>query len=475
MKKFFMKLFGGPVVHGHQTVSAWKLGVGFLVGVLILGWAVFSKAQITTWLTPGESIQVNFASDYRLRPYFSKAKIAFVPVGMVTDVEKADDGSSIVTVKLYGDARDRLGSAPAAVIRPTTMLGGNYFLDLEPGGDKGRFEGDMIPKERAKLPVELDKIIGTFQPDALQGMRGTLSKFDQTLGGGGRDALVRLFNDAPGALKPSGQVLTALQGRNPDDLTKVVDGFEVMARELAEPKGRLDAISTDLATLSTVLGRNGGNLTATLDDLPASLDSADRGLRRLNTTLDTLEDTADDVRPSVQELEKTLDRLDPVLDRAQPVVDDLRDALKDARPLVHKLVPDARELTDILHDLNPALDRVNGPIADLILNPYKGKGPYYQTATDKPIYKELGYAVAVLDRATMQNKNGSGLPFQAAVVPEFQEGLVANDGRPRSEATMNTLTDPFRINPPIQSPGEPPSPNPGLFPFLGGTPVKGEK
>ena len=75
-------------------------------------------------------------------------------------------------------------------------------------------------------------------------------------------------------------------------------------------------------------------------------------------------------------------------------------------------------------------------------------------------------------------RNGSGLPFQAAVVPELLEGLVANDGRPRSEATMSTLTDPFRINPPIQAPGEPPSSNPGhpgLFPFLGGTPVKGEK
>ncbi|MDT7643854.1 MAG: hypothetical protein QOC75_854, partial [Pseudonocardiales bacterium] len=48
MKNFFLKIFGGPVVHGHRTLSAWKLGLGFLVGVLIIGWGVFNKAQVTT-------------------------------------------------------------------------------------------------------------------------------------------------------------------------------------------------------------------------------------------------------------------------------------------------------------------------------------------------------------------------------------------------------------------------------------------
>lgn len=472
MKNFLGKLISGPVVHGHRTISPWKLGIWFLAGVLVVGWAVFNKAQITTWLTPGESIKVNFASDYRLRPYFSQVKIAFVPIGMVTAVKEEADRSATVTIKLYGDNRDRLGSAPSAVIRPTTLLGGNYFLDLEPGGDRGRFNGDLIPRERAKMPVELDQIIQTFQPDALAGMRGTLTKFDQTLAGGGREALQRLATDAPGALRPTGQVLDALRGTDPNhDLTNVVNGFEAAARELTEPKGRLDAIATDLASFSATFGERSGDFSATLDALPSALDSANDGLNRLNRTLDILQDTADDVRPSARELDKTLARLDPVLARARPVVSDLRDVLDDARPLVERLVPVSQDLTDVLDDLRgPVLDRVNGPIMDLLLGSYQGSGPYAQTSSDKPIFQELGYAVANLDRATMVDKNGSGIAFQAVPQPEPQENVVQNDGRPRVESLEHSVVDPQRINPPIQSPGEPPHANPGhpRLPLLGG-------
>jgi phospholipid/cholesterol/gamma-HCH transport system substrate-binding protein len=479
MKNFFLKIFGGPVVHGHRTLSAWKLGLGFLVGVLIIGWAVFNKAQVTTWLTPGETIKVNFASDYRLRPYFSQVKIAYVPVGMVTGVSQADDGSAMVDVKLYHDSRDRLGTAPSATIRPTTILGGNYFLDLEPGGDPGRFKDDVIPKDRANLPVELDKIAKALQPDALAGMKGTITKFDETLSGGGTAALQRLAADAPSSLGPTGQVLDALRGTDPNhDLTNVVHGFEATARELAEPKGRLDSILADLASTSAVFGNRSADFSSTLDDLPGALHSADHGLHRLNTTLDVLRDTADDIRPSAQELDKTLRKLDPVLKRARPVVSDLRDTLDDARPLLHNLVHNTRDLQDVLEDLRgPVLDRVNGPISDLILGKFQGHGPYAQTVTDKPVFEELGYAVADLDRATMQSKNGSGIAFEPMPIPEPGENLVQNNGQPRSETLERSVTDPLRINPPIQSPGQAPHASPGhpqLLPMMGGTSSDGE-
>jgi phospholipid/cholesterol/gamma-HCH transport system substrate-binding protein len=472
MKNFLMRIFGGPVVHGHRTLSAWKLGLGFLAGVLIIGWAVFNKAQITTWLTPGETIKVNFASDYRLRPYFSQVKIAYVPVGMVTGVSKADDGSAIVDVKLYGDSRDRLGSEPSAVIRPTTLLGGNYFLDLEPGGDRGRFNADLIPKERALLPVELDKVAKALQPDALAGMKGTVTKFDETLAGGGTAALQRLAADAPGALRPTGQVLDALRGTDPNhDLTNVVNGFEATARELAEPKGRLDSILVDLASTSAVFGNRSQEFSATIDELPDALHSANKGLKRLNTTLDVLKDTADDIRPSARELDKTLKRLDPVLRRARPVVRDLRDVLDDTRPLLEELVDNCDDLKHVVRDVRPTLDRVNGPISDLILGTYHGSGPYAQTFTDKPVFQELGYAVADLDRATMQDKNGSGIAFQPMPIPEPAENLVQNNGQPRSETLERSVTDPLRINPPIQAPPKPEHASPGhpeLLPMMGG-------
>lgn len=478
MKKLLMAVFGGPVVHGRRTLSAWKLGAGFLVGVLVIGWAVFNKAQITTWVTPGDTIKVHFASDYRLRPYFSQAKIGFVPVGMVTGVDEQDDRTAVISVKLFDGAVDKLGSQPSAVIRPTTLLGGNYFLDLLPGGDSGRFIGSEIPIQRAHEPVELDKIAMAFQPNALAGMRGTITKFDDTLGGGSKEALQRLVSDAPGALRPTGEVLAAMRGTNPStDLTNVVSGLESTARQLSEPKGRLDGILTDLGTLSTSLGDQSGAFASTLDELPDSLHHAQRGLARLDTTLDVLANTAPDIRPSVRELSETLDEVNPVLHRARPVVADLRDLLREAHPLLRRLVPASRDLTDVLDDLDgPVLHRVNGPITDLILHPYRGSGPYKQTVTDKPIFEELGYAVTDLDRATTMDHNGGGIAFQPMPQAEPTEGVLPNKGQPKVETLERSLVAPPPA-PRLQAPGRPPAPRPAspLVPLMlgdGSAPAK---
>ncbi|MBO0878025.1 MAG: mammalian cell entry protein, partial [Pseudonocardia sp.] len=346
--------------------------------------------------------------------------------------------------------------------------------------DHGRFTGPEIPVERAHEPVELDKIAMAFQPNALAGMRGTITKFDDTLGGGTKQALQRLVSDAPGALRPTGEVLDAMRGTNPPtDLTNVVSGLESTARQLAEPKGRLDGILTDLDTLSTSLGERSGEFASTLDQLPGALRSAQRGLNRLDTTLDVLASTAPDIRPSARELNETLDHVNPVLHRARPVVADLRDLLGDARPLLHRLGPDSRDLTEVLDDVHgPVLDRVNGPITDLILNPYRGSGPYARTSTDKPVFEELGYAVADLDRATTMDRNGAGIAFQAMPAPEPTEGVLANNGQPRVESMERSLVDPLRMKPPIQAPGRPPAPrpaSPALPLMFGGAPAPGEE
>jgi phospholipid/cholesterol/gamma-HCH transport system substrate-binding protein len=478
MKKFLLSIFGGPVVHGHRTVSAWKLGLGFLIVVLIVGTAVFNKARLTTWLTPGNTVNVHFAQDYRLRPYFSQAKIAFVPVGMVTGDTELDDHTALVTVKLYGDNINKLGDNPSVTIRPTTMLGGNYMIDFQPGGDLSKpFTKGEIPVNQAHLPEELDKIIATFQPNALAGMKGTLTKFDDTLKGGTKEALQRFVHDAPDSLKPAGQVLDALRGKNPEsDLTDVVSGLEATSQQLSNPRGRLDAIVVDLNKFSTTFGQHSADFSTTLDELPSALDSAQRGLHRLNITLDVLDDTADDIRPMARQLDHTLGHIDPILHRARPVIEDLRDVLHDARPLVRHLAPDLRDLDDVLDRLHgPVLDRLNGPIEQLLTHSFTGTGPYSQSITKRPVFQEVVYAATNLDRASSAvNNNGSMLAFQPWLFQgEPLDGAVANNGQPRTETFERSLTDPLRINPPVQSPGESPHASPGksLLPMMGASPI----
>ncbi|MPY81461.1 MAG: MCE family protein, partial [Actinophytocola sp.] len=59
-------------------------------------------------------------------------------------------------MKLDNGTLDKLGTEPSARIRPTTLLGGNYYVHLEHGGAEGAFDDETIPLTRTTSPpVEL--------------------------------------------------------------------------------------------------------------------------------------------------------------------------------------------------------------------------------------------------------------------------------------------------------------------------------
>jgi phospholipid/cholesterol/gamma-HCH transport system substrate-binding protein len=396
--------------------SPLTVGIAFIVTAIVASTVLFNKNEILTALTPGDTIEVRFAANRGLVPHVSQAKVSFVPVGVVTEVEEQGDGTVLVSLTVDSGVREKLGTEPSAVIRPTTLLGGNYFVDLVRGGDPGALSG-AIPLARTKLPVELDEVARSLQPAALEGVRHSIGNLNQTLTPEGQDALHRLLADAPGTLDPAADVLTALRGEQPADLTDAVSGIESAARVLDEQRGQLDAIVTGLDTTATTLGARGDELAHALRQLPSTLDSVDTGLSRLDGSLARLRDTAGPARPVATELAETLRALDPTLVKADPVLDRLTRVLTDLRPALGGLVPVSRQATGVLGDLNgPVLDRVNGPVKEFVLAPYRGDGPYAGQWSDKPTYQELGYMFANLARASaMVDRNGHAVAIHPGV------------------------------------------------------------
>lgn len=404
--------------------SALRLGVAFIVVALIAGVALFQKNKLLTMLDPGETITVEFAAAHQLREYVSDAKIAGVPVGVVTSVRRAESGVTEVKAKVDGEELDKLGTAPSAKIRPTTLLGGNYYLDLRPGGQRGRFDG-TIPAKRTALPTELGDVASALQPDARKGVRSSIRDLDDTLRQGGTKQLKELARRAPDTLDPAAGVFNAVRGTRPKtDLPKLVSGLEASSRALADQHGQLSGIVGDLATTSGILDRRARDIAAAIEGMPETLRAADDGLRRLDGTLTKLADTAGPARPAVRELGSTLERLDPVLVEARPVVNDLREVLAQARPLVSDLNPTSRKLRSTVEDLRgPVLERVNGPILDTLNSPWQGTGRYAGSGSKRPLYQELAHLAATADRATMVDENGSMLNFHAGFGPGSVAGL----------------------------------------------------
>lgn len=410
--------------------SAFGAGAAFLIVVTVAAFLLAFKAPLLTFLRSGETITAEFDSSYRLRPDESKVKLSGLKVGVVRDVEYTDHGTARVSMKIDDSAMEALGSEPSAVIAPLTILGGVYSVELRPGGGTGRFDGDFIPHERTRVPVELDRILEALPQDTRTSLRNAVGQFGDTARGGGRDALRDVVAQAPDTLRPAGAVFEAAQGTRPGvDLKEIVRNFHTMSDVLSRDSGRLGGIVSSLEDTTGVLAEQAEPLAAGFESLPATLRASRTGLTDLDAALAKLTRTAESFEPSAESLEPLLRELNPVLTRTRPLLADLRPLMEDARPLVNQLVPVAQRGTEMLDHLRgPVLDRVNGPVVDTVMNTWRGSGPYEGNGggvqADHKFYEELGYLVANMDRASMtQDRQGSMLGFQVSVGPKSVAGV----------------------------------------------------
>jgi phospholipid/cholesterol/gamma-HCH transport system substrate-binding protein len=449
-----------------------------LVVIAIAGAAsvlLFQKSAIITALSPGEKLIVQLARDYKVEPYASVVKIAGTKVGVVQSVETTNDpragGPVRMTLKLNNGTRALLGDEPSAEIRPTTVLGGTYYVQLYPGGAKGEASSNVVPVQRTRLPVELDRLLSAIPPDAQQGLQGMTERLDSTFRAGVGGPLNRLLADAPGTLRTTGVVADALRGVNRDtDLAAMVTDLNKTAEALSAKPGQLRAVVDSLTDTSRVLGANAGPLDRTIATLPATLQATRTGADDLSVTLDKLTDTADYTRPTVRALDPLLRKLDPTLADLRPVLADLHPLLEDAKPVTDELAPIVDTAADVLSDLNgPVLDRVNGPVLNTINSEWHGLAPKYPQggADGNKFYEDLAYMFAhITDATRYQNAGSHMLGFEVGAgstsvegtgvtAQQLQDRLAEMYGPPSDKTPPTQIGPKLQQGVPIPDPGQP--------------------
>lgn len=409
-------------LHRFERFSAPRVGVVVITFVMVLGVTLFQKTQIMTYLSPGDDLTVTFARDYQLRGHVTKVKVAGVPVGLVTDVDSRPDGTAVATLHLEKGVIGKLGRDPGAALRPTTLLGGNYYVELQPGGDPGRVEA--IGADRTTVPVELDRVLEVLKPEARTSTQRTVRRLDDVLDERGSTAIRDLVDGAPQTLRPLGGTLSALRGQKPTDLRRLVSSLDDTARTLDAQRGDLSTALSGTGDVSAALAASAPDVAEAVRDLPATLSTTRTGLKALDRSLGELRDVSDDALPTARRLSSTLRALDPALRELRPVVRDLRPALLDLRPIVDDLVPAAVDGTTVLDDIDGApLDRVEGPVLDTVNNDWHGTGTYAEGGNDTVFYRELGDLIAGMNNAgRMTDRNGSTIHFQ----PGFGVGSLSN-------------------------------------------------
>lgn len=396
----------------------------FAVSVLV----VSQKPAILAALRSGESVEIKFPRNDKLEEDSSVVKLAGVEIGLVTDIAPSDNGGPTeVTATVDDEAWEKLGAKPTAAIRPTTILGGKYYVELTRGGGNGTFDGEPIPTSRTSTPEELDDVLGAVPPRAQQGVRRTTEALDKTLASGGKESLKGIFRDAPSTLRPAQDVFTAMLGTRPDtDLTELVRNVETIAEVVTREDGQLGRVVDTAGTTASTLSNQREPLARTVRDLPATLDSLRVGLGRLGGSLDRLRTTAPAIRPAIAEAKPLLDALKPALTELRPLMTDLRPVLRDARPSVEQLTPGVQQTTRVLQDINgKPLERLNGPITDYLNEKWVGKGPFAGGGNNgHKLYEEIGYLFSTLDKVGMRTAaNGAVIGLHAGVGPSSAMGL----------------------------------------------------
>ena len=414
-----------PVGRALAPAGSWlagrnklQLGVLWLVGTLLIGAVLMKKQDILLSLRPGDIITAEFTSRYKVAGVVSKVEVAGVKVGQITNVEELDGGGAAVEMKLDKGTLDALGSSPSAAIRPATFLGGpglSAYIELTPGGDPGRFDGDRIPKDRTKVPVEFDRVNEVLQETARHGLQTTIAGLDAALADGGKEALGAVLADAPPALAPTARVLDAVSGTedpgggegSEPNLRRLVVQLSRAAAVLTATDGEIEAVVDDLATLASTLADRAPDLERAMATMPATLREARAGLAAVDGTLTRLRATAPGARPSVARLTELLRTLPPVLRKATPLLADLRPVVADLKPALDDLAPTAGLLRQLLADLeDPVLGRLSDQIVPTML------APHTATGRTTRLYEELGYFVAGLAGvSSFVNSEGSQLNF----------------------------------------------------------------
>jgi phospholipid/cholesterol/gamma-HCH transport system substrate-binding protein len=410
-----------------RPTSRKAVGVAVMVGLLAFSLLAFNRPRVETVLSSGEALSAEFSQSYKLVPYQSVVKLAGVQVGTVTGVERDADNGARVEMELDNGTLEKLGTAPAANVRPTVLLGGMYYVELVRGGDSGPTREDAtIPVARTTVPVELDKVLSTITPSASKAVQGTISSLEGTFDAKGRRQVQDLVTSAPRTLRGATDVLEALQGTDPTDLSVLVSSLQNTAAAFTQDRGQLAAILKDLATSTGALAAQRGAVSSTLADAPGTLDATRAGLEDLDGTLEKLRTTASSFRPSARALEPVLAELDAVLKVARPAMADARVVARQARPTVEDLVPTSVRATDILGDVRgPVLDRLNGPLKKAVLSPWHGTGVYEGGGNDHTLYAEVGYLLSdTADVFKFHDHNGAQGRLMAGVGLSTPGGVI---------------------------------------------------
>jgi phospholipid/cholesterol/gamma-HCH transport system substrate-binding protein len=406
--------------HRRSPRSPFAVGVIAIVAIVILVYLGFTK---DIPFTRGFEVQAVFESANGLRQN-SPVRIAGVEVGKVKSIEGQDGSDNAVVTMAIEDGGLPLHEDATMKIRPRIFLEGNFFVDLQPGtpGARELEDGDTVTVTQTSTPVQLDQVLGALQSDSRQDLQEVLDGLGTALtseptraddrdadrsarGETAAESWNDAYDDAGPAARAQAQVNQALLGTEPErDLGRLIDGAGKTAAGLVRNEVQLKELITNFNVTMAALASESANLSASIAELPPTLESANAALVSLNEAFPPTRAFAREILPGVRETAATIDAAFPWVEQMRALMSpsELQGLAKDLAPTTRDLA----ELTDDAIELLPQTDLVSKCARDVIL-PTGDVVIRDEFQTGRENYKDFFYAMVGL-AGEGQNFDGNG-------------------------------------------------------------------
>lgn len=306
-----------------------------IAGITSLGWALSQQVFQKPWADYVE-LDATFADAKGVIPKKQDVRVAGVKVGLIKSAE-LKNGNAVLTLAIekkhapiYGDATARL--------RPQTALQDMYVALSRGHRAAGELRsGDAIRSDHTESPVDVSRVLQTFEADTAERLQFLLAGFGKGLkdrGASLREAFVQVAPLLRAAQRVAGGIAVRRQR-----LSRLVTSTGRIATEIGTHDRALAGLVRDGNTTFATLARQDVPLDATLRALPGAMASVERSLASVGRARTALDPAIESLRPVAGELKPALGALDRLS--------------ADLGPAARALTPAARALTPLAHDLRP--------------------------------------------------------------------------------------------------------------------------
>jgi len=305
----------------------------------------------------GRSIQLSaqFADSVGLYPG-NDVSVLGVKVGSVTAVHPR---GTYLTVEMTVDPDVKIpAGATAVLVSPSVVT--DRRVELTPvyrGGPVMR-DGDLIPADRTRTPVEIDRVFAAA--DRLASQLNTIAAH------GGRAAFADALGVAADTFAGNGDKLRrSLHGlaeaidvgaEHRDQLVNLIRDVDQLSGTAANNDATIRSFSTNLTQATALADEQGPNLRRILDNLDELLDRTERLIRENASSgqrsLDNLRVTARDLAGHTRELAEAADELPTLFANLAAVVDHERGRAR-AHASIEQPLLDTQLLGDLCHRYGP--------------------------------------------------------------------------------------------------------------------------